>query len=117
MRDEYDSVLGDRVSAVGTYKEFVFYEEQAIYPEYLVLYNRLYSEKDVRGQPDNPETASEAQLGVGASTAARGPVESVNASDVRETARVADGRRSSLLSGTAKTCASSGSRVRFKQGS
>ncbi len=30
LHDEYDSVLGDRVSAVGTYKEFVFYEKQAI---------------------------------------------------------------------------------------
>ena len=120
LHDEYDSVLGDRVSAVGTYKEFVFYEEQAIYPEYFVLYNRLYSERDVL-QPDGREAAreaggraSDAQPGVGASTAARGPVESVNVSEVRETARAADGRRSSLLSGTAKTRASSGSRVRFE---
>ena len=41
LQDEFDSVLGDRASAVGTYKEFVLYEEQAIYPEYIVLYRRL----------------------------------------------------------------------------
>ena len=47
LQDEFDSVLGDRVSAVGTYKGFVPDEERAIYPEYIVLYKRLYSEKDV----------------------------------------------------------------------
>ena len=109
LQDEFDSVLGDRVSAVGTYKEFVFFEEQAIYPEYIVLYKRLYSEKDVF-QPDGREAASEAggrpsevSPGVGAPTIARGPVESLSV----------DSRRPSLLRGNARTRPSSGSRVRF----
>lgn len=36
----YNAVLGDRESAVGTYKEFVVYKEAQVYPEYLLLYQR-----------------------------------------------------------------------------
>lgn len=36
----YNAVLGDRESAVGTYKEFVVYKEAQVYPEYLLLYER-----------------------------------------------------------------------------
>merc|ERR1712190_597402 len=35
---EYDVVLGDREAAVGTYREFIFFDEGAIYPEYAVFY-------------------------------------------------------------------------------
>lgn len=38
----YDSVLGDRESAVGTYKEFVVYREAQVYPEYLIFYRREF---------------------------------------------------------------------------
>lgn len=38
----YDSVVGDRVAAVGTYREFVVYEDGLVYPEYLVIYRRLF---------------------------------------------------------------------------
>lgn len=38
--DAYDSVLGDREVSVGTYREFVVYKEEQVYPEYLVLYSR-----------------------------------------------------------------------------
>mmetsp|Transcript_28734 Transcript_28734/g.82195 ORF Transcript_28734/g.82195 Transcript_28734/m.82195 type:complete len:487 (-) Transcript_28734:57-1517(-) len=41
MEDQaYDSVLGDRKASVGTYREFVIYQEDQVYPEYLVLYKR-----------------------------------------------------------------------------
>jgi len=39
---EYDAVLGDREASVGTYREFVIYEEDLAYPEYVVLYERRY---------------------------------------------------------------------------
>jgi len=39
----YDSVLGDRASAVGTYREFVVYQESQCYPEYVVIYRREFS--------------------------------------------------------------------------
>eukprot|EP00929_Paragymnodinium_shiwhaense_P041667 TRINITY_DN21628_c0_g1_i1.p1 TRINITY_DN21628_c0_g1~~TRINITY_DN21628_c0_g1_i1.p1 ORF type:complete len:514 (-),score=83.84 TRINITY_DN21628_c0_g1_i1:108-1595(-) len=38
--DEYDSVLGDRKASVGTYREFVVYSGDQVYPEYLILYQR-----------------------------------------------------------------------------
>jgi len=36
----YDSVLGDREASVGTYREFVVFQEDQVYPEYLILYKR-----------------------------------------------------------------------------
>jgi len=41
---EYDGVLGDREASVGTYREFVVFRERQIYPEYVVLYKRLFDE-------------------------------------------------------------------------
>jgi hypothetical protein len=41
-RGEIDGVLGDREAAAGTYREFVVFKESQIYPEYRVLYNRVY---------------------------------------------------------------------------
>jgi len=49
----YDSVLGDRESAVGTYKEFVVYREAQVYPEYLVYYRR-----EVDGLPPSSSSGS-----------------------------------------------------------
>lgn len=40
--DSYDSVLGDREASVGTYREFVVFKQEQIYPEFLVLYDREY---------------------------------------------------------------------------
>jgi hypothetical protein len=36
----YDSVIGDREVSVGTYREFVVYREEQVYPEFIVLYKR-----------------------------------------------------------------------------
>jgi len=37
---EYDSVLGDREKARGTYREFIVYNNDQAYPEYVVIYRR-----------------------------------------------------------------------------
>lgn len=39
----YDCVLGDRESKVGTYREFVFFDETQVLPEYAVIYRRQYN--------------------------------------------------------------------------
>ncbi|CAE7812633.1 Parp14 [Symbiodinium microadriaticum] len=37
---DFESVVGDRERAVGTFREFVFFHEEAIYPEFAVFYRR-----------------------------------------------------------------------------
>lgn len=49
----YDSVLGDREQSVGTYREFVVFREAQIYPEYVVLYERLYDEDKEEDEDDS----------------------------------------------------------------
>jgi hypothetical protein len=41
VRNTHHSVLGDREKAKGTYREFVIYEEDQAYPEYIVHYRRF----------------------------------------------------------------------------
>jgi len=43
----YDSVVGDRESKVGTYKEFVMFDERQVLPEYAVIYRRQYDKSKV----------------------------------------------------------------------
>lgn len=43
---DYDSVLGDREASVNTYREFVVFRERQIYPEYVIIYRRLYDDSD-----------------------------------------------------------------------
>jgi len=38
----YDSVLGDREKCRGTYREFVFFDSDDMYPEYIVYYSRIF---------------------------------------------------------------------------
>jgi len=38
----FDCVLGDREAKVGTYKEFVFFDEAQVLPEYSIIYKRQY---------------------------------------------------------------------------
>jgi len=38
----YDSVLGDREAAVGTYREFVVFDSDLIYPEFVCLYKKVF---------------------------------------------------------------------------
>jgi len=42
-----DCVLGDRESKVNTYREFVFFDESQVVPEYVVIYKRQYTETQV----------------------------------------------------------------------
>eukprot|EP00441_Pelagodinium_beii_P009057 CAMPEP_0197704182 /NCGR_PEP_ID=MMETSP1338-20131121/125809_1 /TAXON_ID=43686 ORGANISM="Pelagodinium beii, Strain RCC1491" /NCGR_SAMPLE_ID=MMETSP1338 /ASSEMBLY_ACC=CAM_ASM_000754 /LENGTH=960 /DNA_ID=CAMNT_0043288081 /DNA_START=193 /DNA_END=3076 /DNA_ORIENTATION=- len=38
----YDCVCGDRLAAAGTYREMVFFNEEAVYPEFIVIYAQLF---------------------------------------------------------------------------
>ena len=38
----YNSLCGDRLAAVGTYREMVFFNEEAVYPEFIVIYTRFF---------------------------------------------------------------------------
>lgn len=38
---QYDSLCGDRWRAVGTFREFVFYDSAQVYPAYVVRYRRI----------------------------------------------------------------------------
>merc|ERR1712039_542266 len=40
--EKYDGILGDREASVGTYREFVVFRQEQIYPEYAVFYDRDY---------------------------------------------------------------------------
>lgn len=39
---EFESVLGDRVKRRGTFREFVVYHDDFVYPEFVVRYERLF---------------------------------------------------------------------------
>lgn len=47
--EAYDTTLGDRESAAGTYREFVVSSKHLIYPEYAIIYERVYADHRVRG--------------------------------------------------------------------
>jgi len=38
----YDSIMGDRRKTRGTYREFVFYDTENFYAEYIIQYKRVY---------------------------------------------------------------------------
>jgi len=42
-----DCVLGDRETKVGTYREFIFFDERQVVPEYAVIYRREYDPQKV----------------------------------------------------------------------
>lgn len=39
---DYDSVCGDREAAVGTFREMIFFNADAVYCEYIVVYSRVF---------------------------------------------------------------------------
>ncbi len=39
----YNSVVGDREKCRGTYREMVVYDNDLIYPEFLVWYKRIFN--------------------------------------------------------------------------
>jgi len=42
IQGPYDCILGDREKCRNTYREFVFYDTENIYAEYIIFYKRLY---------------------------------------------------------------------------
>ena len=57
LSGEFEHVLGDREKAVGTFREFIFFHEASIYPEYAVFYRR---EKDGQILPPPPRVEAPA---------------------------------------------------------
>jgi hypothetical protein len=45
----YDCVIGDRERKVGTYREFVLFDERQVLPEYAVICRRQYDKSKVPG--------------------------------------------------------------------
>jgi len=41
VRAGYDSLCGDRWTAVGTYREFVLFNQELVYPAYIISYKRV----------------------------------------------------------------------------
>merc|ERR1712125_89718 len=39
---DYDSTVGDRWKSAGTFREFVIYDNAQVYPEYIVIYDRIH---------------------------------------------------------------------------
>ncbi|CAE8702895.1 unnamed protein product, partial [Polarella glacialis] len=45
---EFDSTIGDRAAAAKTYREVVLYDPDQVYPEYVILYDRLDGGKTLK---------------------------------------------------------------------
>lgn len=54
----FDSVVGDRESKVGTYREFICFDQRQVYPEYIIIYRREYDRNDVPREFAVPTTGS-----------------------------------------------------------
>lgn len=52
----YDCVVGDRERAVGTFREFVFFNEGSIYPEFAVFYRREFADAALTTPGRSPRT-------------------------------------------------------------
>eukprot|EP00931_Biecheleriopsis_adriatica_P018375 TRINITY_DN12900_c0_g1_i7.p1 TRINITY_DN12900_c0_g1~~TRINITY_DN12900_c0_g1_i7.p1 ORF type:complete len:649 (+),score=130.91 TRINITY_DN12900_c0_g1_i7:49-1995(+) len=46
LSGRYDCVCGDRLAAVGTFREMIFFNSDQIYAEYIVLYRREYGDDE-----------------------------------------------------------------------
>eukprot|EP00931_Biecheleriopsis_adriatica_P107657 TRINITY_DN8197_c0_g1_i1.p1 TRINITY_DN8197_c0_g1~~TRINITY_DN8197_c0_g1_i1.p1 ORF type:complete len:725 (+),score=131.97 TRINITY_DN8197_c0_g1_i1:173-2347(+) len=42
----YDCVCGDRLAAVGTFREMIFFSSDSVYCEYIILYSREFGDPD-----------------------------------------------------------------------
>ena len=56
-----DSTLGDRLSSVGTYREFVVYSSAQVYPQYLLIYQRVHF-RDSPAQVEQRQGCSQPSL-------------------------------------------------------
>jgi len=55
----FDSTLGDREAVANTYREFVVPSAAQIYPEYAIIYERMYRRPRVRGLRNFPSVAAD----------------------------------------------------------
>lgn len=46
LQGDYHSVLGDREKIRGTFREFVVFDHEQAYPEFIVIYRRVFQEDD-----------------------------------------------------------------------
>jgi len=60
---DFHSVLGDREKAVGTFREFIFFHEESIFPEYAVFYRR----ESAKAPESSPVVAPDEDVDVAAS--------------------------------------------------
>jgi len=52
----FDCIIGDREAKVGTFKEFIFFDERQAYPEFTIIYRRQYEILRVPPALQNPKT-------------------------------------------------------------
>ncbi|CAK0819450.1 unnamed protein product, partial [Prorocentrum cordatum] len=62
LTGEYDSTLGDRLKSVGTFREFVVYNSDQLYPEYIIMYERVLSSDLPADVEERANTAFHTQL-------------------------------------------------------
>jgi hypothetical protein len=55
-----DCVIGDREAKVGTYKEYIFFDQRQVLPEYAVIYKRQYDKTKV---PDHMKQSAKGTTG------------------------------------------------------
>lgn len=46
LRGKYDSILGDRKKCRGTFREFIIFDEEQVYPNYIMAYKRVNPKVD-----------------------------------------------------------------------
>ncbi|CAE7586462.1 unnamed protein product [Symbiodinium natans] len=51
-------ICGDREAKVGTYREFIFFDERQVYPEYAIIYRRQYDKTKVPEEMVVPTTGT-----------------------------------------------------------
>ncbi len=103
-KEDFDSVLGDRKSAVGTYREFVLYDGNAIYPEYIVLYKRVCNTVNAPGSRETVQ--ADGRDDQGAHYSAGGALEQRLRGQVGDTAAPRMRARSSSMRRTGETARS-----------
>eukprot|EP00930_Biecheleria_cincta_P047334 TRINITY_DN32792_c0_g1_i1.p1 TRINITY_DN32792_c0_g1~~TRINITY_DN32792_c0_g1_i1.p1 ORF type:complete len:717 (-),score=106.36 TRINITY_DN32792_c0_g1_i1:77-2134(-) len=64
QQGNYDSTVGDRAKKVGTFREFVVYHSDEIYPEYIVLYSRIHASDSEQAKHQLEDTPFFMQLPV-----------------------------------------------------
>eukprot|EP00931_Biecheleriopsis_adriatica_P107658 TRINITY_DN8197_c0_g2_i1.p1 TRINITY_DN8197_c0_g2~~TRINITY_DN8197_c0_g2_i1.p1 ORF type:complete len:595 (+),score=68.26 TRINITY_DN8197_c0_g2_i1:109-1893(+) len=57
---QYDSVCGDRLAAVGTFREMIFFSSDSVYCEYIILYAREFGDVEVGRAAEEAKRAAAA---------------------------------------------------------